>query len=211
MNWFKKTQHFLWPSLAVHELDPAIDPLRMTADEAKELEKQEAKIREDLRKVGSKEAVNEAAKNLTASETKRRDTIETKAGAIIQSAGIVTALFASVPALSGRTWSAQGCTRWMLVGLFVLTLVHLLMAVRMAVSVRSVGAVFLPSADEVVETAVGHVDDFPLECAFQEIVRAKRNEGMIGMKVNRLSAAEIYYGRGLVFFALTLFFALCIS
>jgi len=62
------------------------------------------------------------------------------------------------------------------------------------------------------EAAVGYGrEDFQVETAFMDIVRSKRNEGIIGMKANRLAAAESYFIRGLAVFALTFLIGLCLS
>jgi hypothetical protein len=204
-------KQWLWPAYAVRVADPLISPWQMTGAEKAELEKQEAGLRANVAKITNLAEFAKATRILTESEAKRRESIETKAGGIVQAAGIVTALFSAVPAVSGRVWAATGWEKAVLLVLFGTSLVHLVMAIAMAVAARRSGAVYVPSADEAAEWAKDHKEDFQIEAAYLEIVRAKRNEGLVGMKANRLAAAETYYIRGLGAFALTFLFGLWIS
>lgn len=211
MELFEQVLRFCWPAHAAAEADPDISPWQMTGAQKSELEKQEATIRAELTQIPKPEEFAKVVKVMTDSEAKRRETIETKAGAIVQAAGIVTALFSAVPAISGRAWSATGWEKAILLLLFGLTLIHLIMAIYMAIAARRIGAIYLPTADDAAELVQAHREDYQVEAAFLEIVRAKRNEGIIGMKANRLAAAETYYFRGLAFFGLTFLFGLGIS
>lgn len=211
MDFLKRISSLLWPAYGVRQNDPFISPWRMNGIEKAELEKQEANLRMDLAKIVKLDEFAKVTRLLTESEAKRRESIETKAGVIVQGAGIVTALFSAVPALSGRTWTAAGWEKVLLLILFGASLVHLIMAIAMAVSARQSGAIYLPTADEAAQMVQKQQEDFAVELTFLEIIRAKRNEGLIGMKANRLAAAESYYIRGLAAFAMTFLFGLWVS
>ncbi|MEZ5414410.1 MAG: hypothetical protein R3F03_08855 [Opitutaceae bacterium] len=202
---------WLWPAYEVKKKDPLISPWEMSEAENSELEEQEASLRADVAQVTQLEDFCKVTGRLAESEAKRRESIETKAGGIVQAAGIVTALFSAVPALSGRLWSATGWSKGILLVLFTVALVHLVMAIVMAVRARRIGAIYLPTADEAAEIAQHHREDIQVENAIMDIIRAKRNEGIIGMKANRLAAAESHFIRGLAAFALTLMVGLWLS
>lgn len=211
MGRFVQLLCVLWPAYAVKKSDPLISPWNMSESEEAELEKEETSLRADITQIACLGDFGKVTGRLADSEAKRRESIETKAGGIVQAAGIVTALFSAVPVLSGRVWSTSGWSKDILLVLFGLTLVHLVMAIVMAVSARQSGAVYMLNADEVADLAQQHKGDFQVETAFMDIVRAKRNEGIAGMKANRLAAAESYFVRGLAAFALTFLIGLWLS
>ena len=202
MTKWQRLFFLLWPAYEVRWTDQFISPGTVTKEEGRRLAEEEKILRQEILAQNEKnlKAIGDYASELCDSEGARKETLEAKAASIAQSAGIVTAIVSIVPAFSGRQWTSDPEARWFLTIALGLVVLHLFMALRMAIAVRNVRAFYLPSTHEFADLLSEKPADFGGEVATLGLIRAKRNEAALGMKSNRLVAAERYYARGLGFF-----------
>ncbi|ACB75230.1 hypothetical protein [Opitutus terrae] len=201
MNW-RKPIYLVWPAYEVLVADKYIDPKKLKSKQSGDMEAEEERLKREIDSHGDDfEQLEEYATMLLESEVKRRERIEDKAGTLFQATGIVTALFAVSPVLSGRIWIVEGWRLHVLLATYLLAGIHLVTSLWMAMAVRRVGELYLPTVADLVET-LDRKGKIRNERIHSVIVRTKRNEAFLGMKANRLVAAEAYYRRGLIFLAL---------
>lgn len=144
---------------------------------------------------------SKAATELVESETRRKDTIETKASVIVQSAGIATSIVALAPAVLDKKWVLSFWWSVAVLALYILAIVHLLTAIYYAVNARRVGAHAMPSADGLINTPERSSENLERTLIAKKITDTKWNEDALAIKMNLLSVAEDLLLRGLAFFA----------
>lgn len=191
MNFLNKIAILIWPPYGPVYANRQIGQSRMGSDEERWsylLEKAESIFRQD----SSERA--KLAQQIHDSESKRKETIESKAATIIQSSSIATSILATIPTLSGAQWNLTNSWKIVAVIFYLLGIIYLLSAIFYAFRVRKIDAVALPCADDLLNPE--NINPENLQAKLN-LIRAKWNEDLLTTKSNTLTAAERLLFRGI--------------
>lgn len=145
------------------------------------------------------------AKEIYENETKRRETLENKASALVQSAGIVASIITVAASVLDQPWRLPFRYAILAAFLYLIPIVYLVTAIRYAAKARQLGAYASLTAASFDDIIPGDPVTIKNRLAVQMLAQAKWNEHELQLKVNNLSASEILYSRGMAFFALAIF------
>lgn len=206
--WLRRLSFAIWPPAEASYASRHIDR-ELGTDHKKRF----AAIQADFEKVLSGTAPCDdtlcEASAITETETKRKDTVETKATSYLLAISIAVALVAGIPALFGEDWGLPSRAAQILSVLHGLAVLHFLVAAYHAVRTRQTEAMAVPLVDDVLDLA-SKPDGAGLRRLVSALVRARYNEPLITKKHNHLAVVESMFLRGLVLIAIASISALAV-
>lgn len=142
--------------------------------------------------------LEEIAVSILESETKRQETIESKALTFLFLLGLSTTLVSALPALFTSTWQLPLSVIVISGGSYIIAVIHFIVSVYFAIRVRQVVGLAVPNVAEFIDS-VKNDSNIIFTNIVINIKRAKYNESILTLKANALSIAEKMFLRGLVF------------
>jgi hypothetical protein len=197
MSGLRKIFFWLWPPYEERVARKAIDS-SVSGSNQERMKSIQAEIRESLPEdAGLLEESESLAELVFESETKRKETIESKALAFVSVFGVSVSVISALLTLFGEKWSISTPAA-LIVGIFYgLAIIHLLVAVYYAIDARRVAGFALPNADEFVETLQERRQSVA-DRIVMYVSQAKFNQPILIKKANSLAVAESMFLRGLV-------------
>lgn len=197
-RWFRNSSlgaiRFLWPPLDAARAAKSIK-VPSVEDSAEWMFAEQERILHSFQEEIPREALD-LAKEMEQSETKRRESLETKAATFVGILSIVLSIVAAVPWLFSDRWELTTAVAAAAAVLYLLTLIHLIVACYFAVQVRRISGIANLSAREVEETVSQRRTDTRFRVA-AILARAKFNEKILLRKSNALFVAEEMFQRGI--------------
>ena len=194
---FRKFAFFLWPPYEAYVAQKFIDK-QLSIDFATRMESIQKTIRESLAHKKDIADAESLARIVYESEIKRRETLENKALVFVVALGLSLSIVSAFPALFGNTWEVPDYVASVVSIIYILAIIHFLVAVYYAINVRRVTGLALPNVNEFINE-IRNDKISTTDQIVTYISRVKFNEPILLKKANTLSVAESMFRRGLIF------------
>lgn len=176
---------------------------REISDSDQRMKSIQTKIRKSLpQNTDQLEETEPFAKLEFESENERREILESKALTFISALGVSVTVILALPALFAKQWNISTSAALLLGGSYILTAIHLLVAVYYAILARRTEGLAVPSADEFVQTLQECKQPVAARIVTY-ISQANFNRPLLLKKSNSLAVAENMFIRGLFLLTIT--------
>lgn len=205
MNLRQKFIILIWPPYEAHIANRFIDA-EISKCSQNRLESIQSNIRHSFREIEKADKAESLAQDVYDSETKRKETIESKAQTFMFAFSICIGILSILPTLFGTEWNIPSPTATVSVCFYVLAMLHLFVAIYHSIQARRISGFALPSSDGCLESIrENRIDE--INVAVMCLSMAKFNEPILTKKSNSLVVAEIMFIRAVIFLVI----ASCIS
>lgn len=205
MKLLKRFFIFIWPPYEAHIASEYINT-QISESPQKRLESIQSNIKQTLSIIEKAEKAELLAHDVYDSEMKRKETIESKAQAFMFAFSICIGILSILPALFGSKWNIPNFAATVSAGFYMLTMLHLIVAIYHSIQARRISGFALPSADECLKSISDNRVD-KKEVVIMYLSKVKFNEPILTKKANSLVVAETMFIRAIIFLVL----ASCIS